>query len=369
MNIAFAAPVVYPFVKGGAEKRIHEIGRRLVARGHDVTVYSRHWWDGPTTRTHAGMRLHAIGPASELYADGDRRSITSALGLVGRLAKPLVKADHDLIVTPVAPYFHVFTARLASQLRRTPLVVTWHEVWDDYWYRYMGRSGVAGKAVEWATARLPQHAVVPSRTTARKLQELVPSHDVEVIPNGIDIDQIASEPPATDGYEILFAGRLIKDKNVAMLIDAFEQVETDARLGIIGDGPEADRLKSRARQSDAADRIDFLGFLEAYDDVIAHMRAANIFASPSVREGFGITLLEAMAADCTVITVDHEFSAGSEVVDDAGFVVNPTAEDVAAAITQTLSGKQPDTAPTERAADYDWDAVADQAESFYASLV
>lgn len=369
VDIAFAAPVIYPFVKGGAEKRIYEVGRRLAGRGHDITIYSRQWWDGPSATIFEQMQLRAVGPASDLYAEGDRRSIPSALGLAGRLVKPLIKADHDLIITPVAPYLHVFTVRLASGLRRTPLVVTWHEVWGEYWFRYMGSSGYAGKAVEWTASRLPQHAVVPSQTTADRLHKLAPRQNIEVIPNGIDVSQITSTAPATDGYDVLYAGRLIEDKNVALLIDAFERLDTDMRLGIIGDGPEADRLRAQARQSTAADRIDFLGFLEDYDSVIAHMRAADVFVSPSIREGFGITLLEAMAADCIVITVEHEYSAGSEIVADAGFVVQPTTKQLSRTISRALVGDVPDRLPVERAADFDWDVVTAQAESFYDSIV
>lgn len=369
MNIAFAAPVVYPFVKGGVEKRIHEVGHRLSERGHEVTIYSRHWWDGPKRREHAGMTVEAVGPSGTLYADGDRRSVTSALGLAARLVKPLATADHDIVATPVAPYFHTFTTRLSSALQGIPLVVTWHEVWDDYWYKYMGQPGAIGKAVEWASARLPQHAIAPSLTTAEKLQRFAPGQDVEVIPNGIDVDSIASTPPAAEGYDVLYAGRLIEDKNVDLLIDAFTKVDTNARLGIIGDGPELERLRSRAQRSSASSRIEFLGFLDDYDDVIGHMQAADVFVSPSVREGFGITLLEAMATDSTVVTVQHQHSAGSEVVGDAGFVVSPTVDAVATAINRAVGGDRPDVSPTERAAEYDWEVVTDRTEEFYTSLV
>ena len=369
MDIAFVAPVVYPFIKGGVEKRMHEVGKRLVERGHDITIFSRHWWDGPAHQTHEGMDIRAIGPASNLYVDGDRRSISSSIGLAARLVKPLAKGNYDLVVTPVAPYFHIFTTRLMSSLRRTPLVITWHEVWGNYWYRYMGKEGVIGKIIESMTAYLPQHAVAPSKTTANRLQDLAPRRKVTVIPNGINFGQIASTAPASDGYDVLFAGRLIQDKNVAMLIDAFAEYDTDAELGIIGEGPEADRLRQKAQQSDAADRIDFLGFLDEYDDVIAHMRAAEIFVSPSTREGFGITLLEAMAADCIVITVEHKYSAGSEVVNDAGFVVEPTVTGISNALKQALDGKRPVKNPMDKASGYDWDAVADQTEIYYDSII
>ncbi|MDL0131626.1 glycosyltransferase family 4 protein [Halobacterium salinarum] len=369
MNIAFAAPVVYPYVKGGVEKRTYEVGRRLVDRGHDVTIYSRHWWNGPRSKTQAGMKLQAVGPPSELYADGDRRSVLSALGLAGRLVKPLAQAKHDLVVTPVAPYFHVFAVRLSSALQRTPLVVTWHEVWDDYWHQYMGRIGSVGKAVERITAQIPQHVVVPSQMTAGKFQKLAPRQTVEVIPNGIDVSEVASVPPMENGYDILYVGRLIEDKNVSLLIEAFEQCDSEARLGIIGDGPDADRLQDLANTSEAAGRIEFLGFLDEYTEVIAHMRSADIFASPSIREGFGITLLEAMAADCTVITVDHENSAGSEVIGDAGFAVEPETASVAAILQEALNGKRPAVSPTDRAANYDWERITDRTESFYRDII
>lgn len=369
MNIAFATPVVYPFVKGGAEKRIHEVGHRLASRGHDITVYSRHWWDGPETHQHAGMTLRAVGPAGELYADGDRRSISSAVGLATRLIKPLAESNHDVVSTPVAPYLHVFSTRLSTGLRRTPLVVTWHEVWGDYWYQYIGRIGSIGKVIEWMTAQLPQHAIVPSRTTAKKLHALAPQQTVETIPNGIDFDTISSTKPVEDGYDVLYVGRLIEDKNVGLLVDALEQSGSDAQLGIVGDGPAKEQLRRHAAQSDVDDQITFLGFLEEYDAVIGQMRAADVFVSPSTREGFGITLLEAMAADCTVITVEHEHSAGSEVVDDAGFVVTPTVDEIANVLKRALDGERPIASPTERAQNYDWRVITDQVEKFYESII
>jgi glycosyltransferase involved in cell wall biosynthesis len=369
LNIAFATPVIYPFVKGGAEKRIHEIGSRLTRRGHKITVYSRHWWDGKKNRIHAGMQLRAVGPPTELYTDGDRRSISSALGLAGRLTKPIARSTHDLIITPVAPYFHIFSTRLSTAIRQTPLVVTWHEVWDDYWYRHMGSTGWVGKIIERLAGHLPQHAVAPSRTTARKLQSLASASPVEVIPNGIDFDYISSKPPINGGCDVLYAGRLIEDKNIDLLIDSFDQCDTDACLTIVGDGPAADQLHNHAAQSTVTDQIEFVGFLEEYDDVIAYMRAADIFVSPSIREGFGLTLLEAMAAGCTVITVDHKYSAGNEIVGDAGFVVEPTVNELSEILSQALDGARPNVPPTDRAANYDWKSITNQAESFYESLI
>jgi glycosyltransferase involved in cell wall biosynthesis len=114
-----------------------------------------------------------------------------------------------------------------------------------------------------------------------------------------------------------------------------------------------------------ADRVTFLGFLEEYEDVLGHMRAADVFVSLSTREGFGFTFVEAMAADCIVIAADHPTSAASEVIDDSGFLVSPTLESLAETLNATLSGGRPTTNPVEHAQRYDWDTVAEQAETAY----
>ncbi|UOO95174.1 glycosyltransferase family 4 protein [Halococcus dombrowskii] len=375
MRIAFVSNVVHPFVKGGAQKRIHEIGTRLAADGHEITVYGRQFWDGPPETTHEGLILRAVAPAADLYTD-DRRSITEAIDFAARLARPLHRRlaanDHDLVVASVFPYFPVLASKLAALGTDTPLVTTWHEVWRDYWESYLGRTAPFGKAIEHVTAHLPQQPIAVSGITADRLAEIGPSREsIEVVPNGIDVGRIQSAPlPEAHGhasYDILFAGRLIEDKNVALLLDAFDTVadRTDAMLGIIGDGPEADRLQQQTQQLDHADRIDFLGFLDEYDHVLGHMRGARVFASPSTREGFGITCAEAMAADCTVIAADHPESAASEVLGDAGMLVQPERAALATALGEALAGEQPTTDPQERAAEYDWESVAIRAETTY----
>lgn len=370
MNIGYIAPVVYPFVKGGAEKRIHEVGRRLADRGHEVTIYSRHWWDGPRMTDHAGMTLQSIGPPTELYANGDRRSIKSALGLATRVLVKIKPREHDILATPVAPYFHVTAAKLAGAIRRTPLVVIWHEVWGDYWRQYIGQLGRIGSLVEHGIGRIPHHPVAPSEMTANRLAELGPAREkITVIPNGIDVAAIQNVPEVTEGFDILYAGRLIEDKNVDLLLDSFNRVSDDATMGIIGDGPMREALETQAAKLTCADRVDFLGFLDSYDDVLGHMRAAPTFVSPSVREGFGITLLEAMAADCTVIAVDHPHNASREVVGEAGFVTEPTVEAVAEALGQALAGAKPSRNPVVAAKAYDWEKIIGQIEAYYSEVI
>ncbi|QCJ45967.1 glycosyltransferase family 4 protein [Haloprofundus sp. MHR1] len=379
MRVCFVSNVVYPYVTGGAEKRIHEIATRLVAKGHDVTIYGRHFWDGPEEITHEGITLRAVAPATDLYTD-DRRSITEAIDFSARLAIPLRKElstqNHDLVVASVFPFFPILSSKLAGLGTGTPIVTTWHEVWRSYWNDYLGRLAPFGQTIEYLTAHTPQFPIAVSGITADRLAKIGPSRNsIEVVPNGIDISQIDDAPlprdNGQDSYDVLFAGRLISDKNVSLLLDAFDSIADhyDATLGIIGDGPESDRLRKQASKLGCSEQISFLGFLDEYDDVLGHMRAARVFASPSTREGFGITFAEAMAADCTVIAADHPESAASEVIEDAGYLVDPSKEAVADALDRALAGDRPTQNPRSRAQQFDWDNVADQAESAYRRAV
>lgn len=371
MNVAFVSNVVYPFVKGGAEKRIYEIGRRLAADSHEITVYGRHFWDGPATMAYEGMTLRAVAPSADLY-DGERRSITEAIDfsvrLLPELQSVLSEREHDLVVASVFPYFPVLSSKLATLGNGVPLVTTWHEVWRSYWSEYLGRLAPFGRGVEFATARTPQHPIAISEVTASRLAEIGPDREeIEIVPNGIDIDRIRSAPIPDEGHDVLFAGRLIEHKNVDVLLDAFAAVapDYDATLGVIGDGPEAESLRTHARSLDCSDRIEFLGFLDDYDDVLGQMLAADVFVSPSTREGFGITFAEAMAADCTVIAADHPDSAAADVIEDGGFHVSPTVNSVADTLDDALAGNRPPGDPVDRARRFDWDQVAIQASDAY----
>lgn len=128
-------------------------------------------------------------------------------------------------------------------------------------------------------------------------------------------------------------------------------------------------LERHAAACRASDRITFLGFLDDYEDVLAHMKAATVFASPSTREGFGITYVEAMAADCIVVGADHPDSAASEVIGGGGYVVEPTVDRLADTLDRVFDGERPPTRPLNVAGRFDWDVITSQAIDVYRNAV
>tara|TARA_R100000322_G_scaffold135285_3_gene91214 strand:+ start:59021 stop:60142 length:1122 start_codon:yes stop_codon:yes gene_type:complete len=119
---------------------------------------------------------------------------------------------------------------------------------------------------------------------------------IRVVPNTIrEPDPGAPQPPPQAGRTIVTVSRLVPPKNTQRLIEVFAGLASEFpewRLRIVGDGPEMGKLRRLARKCRVKDRVDFVGALK---DPYPEYLAANIFATASLFEGFGLTLCEASA--------------------------------------------------------------------------
>ena len=174
------------------------------------------------------------------------------------------------------PYFPIFPTWLISKIKRKPFFVTWHEYWGNYWFDYLGSKGLFGYIIENLSAKLSTNINVVSRLTQRRLRK-VTKNKMNYSPNGIDFNLI-KKSKKKKSFDLLFAGRMIKEKNVSFLID---QVKSDYTLGIIGSGPELEKIKAKAKQYP---NIEVLGMLPKIEDVYGYMKSAKLFAFPSERE-------------------------------------------------------------------------------------
>jgi glycosyltransferase involved in cell wall biosynthesis len=131
---------------------------------------------------------------------------------------------------------------------------------------------------------------------------------------------------------------LQKRKNIARLVQAFEAIPASWRLALAGSvGFDGGEILRAIESSPARDRIEVLGYVTAKELARWYARAM-ILAFPSLDEGFGIPILEAMAAGVPIVTSNR--SALAEVAGDAAVLVNPEfVEDIAEALKQ-LAGNQ-----------------------------
>ncbi|RXA20106.1 glycosyltransferase family 1 protein [Methanosarcina sp. MSH10X1] len=382
MKIAFVYDAVYPWVKGGAEMRIHELGKRLSARGHEVHIFGIKWWEGEDTFEYEGMTLHGVCKARNLYVNG-RRSISEAIIFAVELFPELRKENFDLIDVSVFPYFSCFTAKAVSILKEARLVLTWHEVWNDYWYEYLGKAGFFGQLVEKAVSKLSANNIAVSGWTKDRLDKLgVSGERIAVVPNGIDLERITAIEPETGKtpggledkkYDIIFAGRLIKEKNVDMLIKAVAVLKAafpEIRCCVVGDGPEKTELVELAKRTGVCGNIEFAGFQE-YGALIGKIKASKVLVLPSSREGFGMVVIEAFACGVPVVTVEAKYNAAQGLVENGmdGLVVEPEEGEIAKAIQKIIRNnpeyRKISEAAFRKAENYDWEEIVEKIDLVY----
>jgi L-malate glycosyltransferase len=365
VKIAIVYDAVFPYVKGGAERRYYELAVRLAERGHEVHWYGMRYWDGPRVQTTDGVIYHGVCRARPLYVAGGRRSIVQAL-VFGLACLRLVRRRYDVIDCCGFPFFSLFSARLATAVRGGLLVSTWHEVWGSaYWTSYLGRLGVAGAAVERLAARVPHSVVAVSSATAQRMAaDLGRQGSIPVLPNGVDPEFIASAPQAAVTHDIAYAGRLCDFKDVELLIAALPEVlasRPQTTCTIIGDGPHRLVLEKFAASTGVEKAIRFTGFVEDQHEFYGLVNASRVLALPSRREGFGIIVLEANAGGVPVIVADHPGNFARDLISgENGEVVAPVAGAMAAALLRVLreAPGSRESACRGAASAHHWDAIA-----------
>jgi glycosyltransferase involved in cell wall biosynthesis len=166
-------------------------------------------------------------------------------------------------------------------------------------------------------------AITVGSNVARRsfIQMGVPAEKVHVIPYGVRLDKFApTDTPPTDGFEVLFAGQISLRKGVPYLLEGFAGLRhPHKRLTLVGD-VQSD-LKA-ILQKLPQDQVVFAGSMPQ-TELARRMSASHFLVLPSVEEGFGMVMAQAMACGCPVIAssatgAEHLFADG-----EAGFIVPP----------------------------------------------
>jgi glycosyltransferase involved in cell wall biosynthesis len=373
MKIAFVYDAIYPFVKGGGEKRIHDLAVRLAARGHEVHLFGLKYWEGPGRVRKEDLTLHGVLPPMPLYS-GSRRAIPEAV-LYGAGVLPALAGERfDVIDCQQFPYFSGISSRIAATARKSPLVITWYEVWGEYWYEYLGAFGGAGKFMDRTLARLSPSHIAISSAVKKRLSEYLSIPEAAIIPHAIDTGHINGVKPAATSPDILFAGRFIREKNISLLIAAVDRIRNerpDVSCTLVGDGPEMQHLVSEVHRLDLEKNITFTGFLEDHDQVLALMKSSRVFAFPSIREGYGIGALEALACGTPVVTLDHEMNAAREfVTKDTGILSTGSPDDLGLALLRAMERSESlASSCREYSRKFDGEEICSAAERYYSGVM
>lgn len=370
LRIAFVSDAIYPYNRGGKEMRIFELSTRLASQGHDVHIYTMQWWPKGKSQTEHGVQLHAISRLRPLYS-GERRSISQGLLFAWDCLK-LVREKFDIIEADSIPFFPLYTLKIVSLIKRRPLFATWHEVWGrHYWQNYLGPwSGLIAAFIEKLSVTLPNHITAVSPHTAERLSSILGYHGVvSTLPNGINLTAIKHIKAATTSTDILYCGRLLAHKNVDQLIRAVALLKPkypNLSCSIYGEGPEQANLARLIKELRLSNTVQLAGFITDHQDVLSAMKAAKVFVSPSEREGFGMTIIEASACGLPVVTVDAPGNAAVDLIDGQNGTVcqlNPAA--IAQAIDPYLKLTKPATVALPM--DHDWSAIARKLSNLYVS--
>jgi glycosyltransferase involved in cell wall biosynthesis len=195
-----------------------------------------------------------------------------------------------------------------------------------------------------------------------------------VIPIGIDLPALTVISPAQDRTDIIFIGRLIREKNADLLVRATRilmEKYPDSRVIIVGEGPDREKLKRLIDENGLETCITLHNFFTDHNDLIALLKASRVFVLPSTREGFGISALEALACGLPVVTVDHPANAVRDLVTaQTGFLSSLSPEDLAAKICLALEHQKGMRDSCIHAAEqFAWDRIVTDLEDFYASVI
>jgi glycosyltransferase involved in cell wall biosynthesis len=368
---------------GGQNVHVGALSAQLVARGHEVTVYTR--WTAPNVpgRVHTPdgyvVEHVPVGPPEDVPKD-------ELLPFMPAFARYLENCWNEQPVDIVHAHFWMSGVASTRAARRVgvPVVQTFHAL-GTVKRRHQGDRDTSPPerlGIERRLCRQVDHVVATCTDEVEELGRMgLPTHHATVVPCGVDTDLFRPYAvPAAPRPRLLSIGRLVERKGVGNAIEALAAVP-DVDLVVAGGpepsrldtDPEVRRLREVAQRYGVAERVRFLGGV-GRDDVPRLMNEADIVVAVPWYEPFGIVPVEAMACGRPVVG-----SAVGGLLDTVlpgltGELVPPRRPDLLAAAVHRLVDDPERRATYGRAgrdravALYRWSCVAERTEDVYASV-
>lgn len=305
-----------PRVIGGIARHVEDLAKALVRQGVKVDVITCGHDKAPEEEDDEGVNVIRIPFKNPSPPDFITWVMQMNLNLMEKSIEQVAKgADiihaHDWVVA--------YSAKALKHAFNLPLIATIHAT------EYGRNSGLHNDLqryisnVEWWLSFESWHVICCSEHMRRELSFIfqLPMDKLRIIPNGVDPTKFTV--PATDDLVtfrsrwaspeeqiIFFIGRLVREKGVRVLLDAFLKAlayKDNLKLIVAGKGPATADLKAYASNLGIYNRVFFAGFV---DDITRNKlyKCSDVAVVPSLYEPFGITALEAMASETPVIVSD-----------------------------------------------------------------
>ena len=305
-----------PRIVGGIARVVHDLSKRLIKDGHEVTVITYRDGNVPEYENDKGVEVYRV----DNYMINPNNFIDWIMQLnFNMVAKvnELIAKGEKFDVIHAHDWLVAYAAKTLKNSYDLPLVSTIHAT-------EAGRNGGIHDEVqryindtEWMLTYESSEVIVNSKFMKNDLQRLfgLPYEKINVVANGINStvysgvekDYDFRRQYAADNEKIiLFMGRLVYEKGVQHLISAMPKILEnyhDAKLVIAGKGGMLDELKAQVEAMGLGQKVYFTGYLNA-KQVSKMYKCADISVFPSTYEPFGIVALEAMLAGVPTVVSD-----------------------------------------------------------------
>jgi glycosyltransferase involved in cell wall biosynthesis len=292
---------------------------KLAALGDEVDLITMGFPGLPRVERHNRMVIHRIPSLRRNLRSCSVPAAASYLaGAMPILPRLLRERRYDLVHSHFI-FPDGWLGLYASWMAKVPLILTAHgtDVPGHNPHRVRLLHSCLKPAWRLITSRASR-IVCPSELLESRVKQANPDARTTVIPNGLDPERFDPAVPKT--RRVLVVARLVESKGVQYLLHAFQGFRPDYEIVLVGDGPFGDDLRKLAKELSV--RVSFTGWLNNDSaELKCLFETSRIFAFPSLAENCPITLLEAMAAGCAIITTHSTGCA--EVVGDAALLVPP----------------------------------------------
>jgi len=312
MRIGFFVDLFYPYMLGGIEQRCFELSKKFIELGNEVSVFTSSLVGSSSYEElfNGRLKIYRAGIIKNPQNKRNRWSLLSYLFS----SYSFFKHVNSLDILDVNQYSCI----LGSIIRKTmnvPSVYTLHDFGGIRLRR--GLSFLFLKSIQFNNKQ-PSVITVSNEVKRKLIRSLRYRHnEVNVVPNGVDFHRIrddVKDHQKLNQNRILYVGRLVRYKQVDYLLRALTLLLShgfEVSLDIIGMGEEFENLKNLASSMGLSDKVFFHGYLWDKTELFRKIAQADLFVNPSRSEGFGITLLEAMASGTPVVAFNlpcyHDF--------------------------------------------------------------